>query len=91
MGIGGIYLVLAEIGFFKAFDMKKTENSNELIIGMILTCSMVAECIPALLSFFFPNSFDSGVKIINFSLSMALCTGAFLFFIYWNFLKCKDR
>ena len=85
------YLGTAFIGYIKAAEMKLTENKSETLIGTIAVCCIASVGLQAVLGYFFPKDYSTDIEIVSFCSQALLCSGAFLMFIYWNFLKCKDR
>ncbi|OMJ95231.1 hypothetical protein SteCoe_1443 [Stentor coeruleus] len=84
-------LISMIIGYMSNTARSWNENPKEILLGLIFLTALNSFSIQSLLTIYYPKTYKEGITLINLFFSVVLSFGSFLFFIYWNFMKCKDH
>lgn len=88
---GAFYLICSIIGYLQYNSDSFKDLSTQFQFGLIFTSVSSSFSIKTLLAFFYPSSFTILFRPLQFILNGFLIGSTFLYFIYWNFFKCKKR
>lgn len=89
--IGIFFLAAVLIGYMSNTARSWSENSKETLLGLIFLTALSSFSIQSLLTIYYPKTYKEGLTLVNFFFSALISSGSFLFFMYWNFMKCKGH